>query len=119
MDFFAVEVLTPRGLVRYLALIVIHLKTRKKIELAGLSHAFDGPAVVIMPRGITRDLVALSAMVRRPRALGACTVGSGCMDCSTTTIERPRELPLLLRDRLLGHYGIALSGVRSSWETVV
>ena len=36
-DFFTVEVLTTRGLVRYFVLFVIDLKTRR-VEIAGISH---------------------------------------------------------------------------------
>ena len=36
-DFFTVEVLTSRGLVRYFVLFVIDLKTRR-VEIAGVCH---------------------------------------------------------------------------------
>jgi len=36
-DFFTVEVLTTRGLIRYFVLFVIDLKTRR-VEIAGISH---------------------------------------------------------------------------------
>ena len=36
-DFFTVEVLTSRGLVRYFVLFVIDLKTRR-VEIAGICH---------------------------------------------------------------------------------
>ena len=36
-DFFTVEVLTARGLIRYFVLFVIDLKTRR-VEIAGIVH---------------------------------------------------------------------------------
>ena len=36
-DFFTVEVLTPRGLIRYFVLLVMDLKTRR-VEIAGITH---------------------------------------------------------------------------------
>ncbi len=36
-DFFTVEVLTARGLIRYFVLFVIDLKSRR-VEIAGISH---------------------------------------------------------------------------------
>ena len=51
-DFFSIEVLTWRGLVRYLVLFVIDLKTRK-IVIAGMSPAPDGQWVTQLARNLT------------------------------------------------------------------
>ncbi len=51
-DFFAVEVITWRGLVRYLVLFVIDLKTRR-IVIAGMSPSPDGEWVAQLARNLT------------------------------------------------------------------
>ena len=40
-DFFSVEVLTPRGLIRHFVLFVIDLKTRR-VEIAGIVRQPNG-----------------------------------------------------------------------------
>jgi putative transposase len=62
-DFFTVEVLTARGLVRYLVLIIIDLKTRR-IELAGLSHTVDG--VWMQQIGRNSSMLLMAFCSRRP-----------------------------------------------------
>ncbi len=51
-DFFTVEVLTRKGLVRYFVLFFIDLKTRR-VEVAGIVQQPDGQWM----RQITRNLV--------------------------------------------------------------
>jgi putative transposase len=51
-DFFAVEVITWRGLMRYLVLFVIDLKTRR-IVVAGISPSPDGHWVEQLARNLT------------------------------------------------------------------
>jgi putative transposase len=51
-DFFTVEVLTVRGLVRYLVLFVIDLKTRR-ITIAGLTRLAHGAWMEQMARNLT------------------------------------------------------------------
>ena len=51
-DFFSVEVLTARGLVRYFVLFVIDLKTRR-IEIAGVVRQPDGEWMNQMARNLT------------------------------------------------------------------
>lgn len=51
-DFFAVEVITLRGLMRYLVLFVIDLKTRR-IVVAGISPSADGQWVTQLARNLT------------------------------------------------------------------
>jgi len=51
-DFFTVEVITWRGLVRYLALFVIDLKTRR-VEIAGIIAAPDGTWMSQIARNLT------------------------------------------------------------------
>jgi transposase InsO family protein len=51
-DFFTVEVVTWRGLVRYFVLFVIDLKTRR-IEVAGISPAPDGRWMSQVARNLT------------------------------------------------------------------
>ena len=51
-DFFAVEIITWRGLVRYLVLFVIDLKTRK-VVIAGMSPSPDGQWVTQLARNLT------------------------------------------------------------------
>ncbi len=51
-DFFTVEVVTWRGLVRYFVLFVIDLKTRR-IEVAGISRSPDGPWMSQVARNLT------------------------------------------------------------------
>lgn len=51
-DFFSVEVLTPRGLVRYLVLFVIDLKTRT-VEIAGIVRRPDGDWMKQIARNLT------------------------------------------------------------------
>jgi putative transposase len=51
-DFFAVEVVTWRGLVRYLVLFVIDLKTRQ-VVIAGISPSPDGHWVAQLARNLT------------------------------------------------------------------
>ena len=51
-DFFTVEVLTARGLVRYLVLFVIDLKTRR-ITIAGLARLAQGAWMEQMARNLT------------------------------------------------------------------
>ncbi len=51
-DFFTVEVLTMRGLVRYLVLFVIDLKTRR-VVIAGVGRQVDGVWMEQMARNLT------------------------------------------------------------------
>ena len=51
-DFFSVEVLTRRGLVRYLVLFVIDLKTRR-VHIAGLTRRPDGEWMAQIARNLT------------------------------------------------------------------
>ncbi len=51
-DFFTVEVVTWRGLVRYFVLFVIDLKTRR-IEVAGISRSPDGRWMNQVARNLT------------------------------------------------------------------
>jgi transposase InsO family protein len=51
-DFFTVEVLTWRGLVRYLVLFVIDLKTRR-VEIAGIASSPDGIWMTQIARNLT------------------------------------------------------------------
>ena len=51
-DFFSVEVLTPGGLVRYLVLFVIDLKTRR-VHIAGVTCATDGAWMAQVARNLT------------------------------------------------------------------
>lgn len=51
-DFFTVEIITWRGLVRYLVLFVIDLKTRK-VVIAGMSPSPDGQWVEQLARNLT------------------------------------------------------------------
>lgn len=51
-DFFSVEVLTPRGLVRYLVLFVIDLKTRT-VEIAGIVREPNGDWMKQIARNLT------------------------------------------------------------------
>ncbi len=51
-DFFAVETLTPVGLVRYMVLFVIDLKTRK-IEIAGIQRDPDGSWMQQIAKNLT------------------------------------------------------------------
>ncbi len=55
-DFFSVEVLTRGGLVRYLVLFVIDLKTRR-VHVAGVTCAADGAWMAQVARNLT-DAVA-------------------------------------------------------------
>ena len=55
-DFFSVEVLTRGGLVRYLVLFVIDLKTRR-VHVAGVTGAADGQWMAKVARNLT-DAVA-------------------------------------------------------------
>ncbi len=64
-DFFAVETLTPVGLVRYMVLFVIDLKTRK-IEIAGIQRDPDGSWMQQMARNLTD---AFSGFLRGSRLL--------------------------------------------------
>ena len=51
-DFFSIEVVTWRGLVRYLVLFVIDLKTRT-VMIAGISRSPDGEWVTQLARNLT------------------------------------------------------------------
>jgi putative transposase len=51
-DFFSVEVLTVGGLVRYLILFVIDLKTRR-VDIAGMTCGADGPWMAQAARNLT------------------------------------------------------------------
>jgi putative transposase len=51
-DFFSVEVLTPRGLVRYAVLFVIDLKTRR-VHIAGIVHESYGAWMTQIARNLT------------------------------------------------------------------
>lgn len=53
-DFFSVEVLTPRGLSRYLVLFVIDLKTRT-VEITGIARRPDGEWMKQIARNLTAD----------------------------------------------------------------
>jgi len=64
-DFFSVEVLTPRGLVRYLVLFVIDLKSRT-VEIAGIVRRPDGDWMKQMARNLT---VAGEGFLRSARYL--------------------------------------------------
>ena len=51
-DFFSVEVLTRRGLVRYFVLFVIDLKTRR-VEITGITRQPDGEWMKQIARSLT------------------------------------------------------------------
>ncbi len=51
-DFFSVEVLTRRGLVRYLVLFVIDLETRR-VEITGIAQRPDGDWMKQIARNLT------------------------------------------------------------------
>ncbi len=51
-DFFSVEVLTPRGLVRYFVLFIIDLETRR-VEIAGIAQQPDGEWMKQIARNLT------------------------------------------------------------------
>ncbi len=51
-DFFSVEVLTRRGLIRYFVLFVIDLETRR-VEIAGIAQQPDGEWVKQIARNLT------------------------------------------------------------------
>jgi hypothetical protein len=51
-DFFSVEVLTRGGLVRYLVLFVIDLKTRR-VHIAGVTSQADGAWMAQVARNLT------------------------------------------------------------------
>jgi putative transposase len=51
-DFFTVEVMTWRGLVRYMVLFVIDLQTRR-VEIAGISRSPDGQWMTQLARNLT------------------------------------------------------------------
>ena len=51
-DFFSVEVLTRAGLVRYLVLFVIDLKTRR-VHIAGVTSQADGTWMAQVARNLT------------------------------------------------------------------
>ena len=51
-DFFSVEALTPRGLVRYFVLFLIDLETRR-VEIAGISRQPDGEWMKQIARNLT------------------------------------------------------------------
>ena len=52
MDFFSVEVWTPRGLITYYVLFVIELKTRR-VEVAGITPNPDGNFMRQIARNLT------------------------------------------------------------------
>lgn len=52
MDFFAVEVVSLTGLVRYFVLIVIHLETRR-VEIAGIVHQPESRWMAQVARNLT------------------------------------------------------------------
>src|SRR6478735_7181313 len=51
-DFFTVEVLTVAGLIRYVVLFVMNLKTRT-VEIAGITRQPDGSWMTQVPRNLT------------------------------------------------------------------
>ena len=51
-DFFTIEVWTPRGLTRFTVLVLIHLASRR-VQIAGISVAPDGPWVTQLLRNAT------------------------------------------------------------------
>lgn len=51
-DFFSVEVVTCRGLVRCFVLFVMRLKTRR-VYIAGISHSLDGAWMAQVARNLT------------------------------------------------------------------
>jgi hypothetical protein len=51
-DFFSVEVVTTRGLVRYFILFVMRLKTRR-VHIAGIGHSPDGAWMAQVARNLT------------------------------------------------------------------
>jgi transposase len=62
-DFFSVEVLTIGGLVRYLVLFVIDLKTRR-VHIAGITHRADGAWMAQVACNLTD--AAAGPLVLRP-----------------------------------------------------
>ena len=52
MDFFSVEVVTPRGLLRYFVLIIIRLESRR-VEIGGIVHQPHGAWMVQVARNLT------------------------------------------------------------------
>jgi phosphoglycerate dehydrogenase-like enzyme len=72
-DFFSVEVLTRGGLVRYLVLFVIDLKTRR-VHVAGVTSQADGTWMAQVARNLT-DAVAGPLRGYRHLIVGGCPGG--------------------------------------------
>ena len=66
MDFFTVEVVSFRGLIRYFVLFVIDLKTRR-VEIAGLVAQPDGRWMTQVARNLT-DVIG-SRLITIPRSI--------------------------------------------------
>ena len=70
-DFFTVEVVTTRGLVRYFVLFVMRLKTRR-VHIAGISQSLDDAWMAQVARNLTDAsdgfLKEVRAPNRRPRS---------------------------------------------------
>src|ERR1700690_88097 len=82
-DFFSVEVLTVGGLVRYLVLFVIELKTRR-IHIAGITSRADGELM---------DQIARNLIDSVPGPLNG-----GFADSSTSMNETQREPEIAFSD---------------------
>ena len=100
-DFFSVEVLTLGGLVRYLVLFVMDVKTRR-VHVAGVTCRADRAWMAQVARNLT-DAVAgplqgfgYLIVDRDPLyTVQARSVGTnGLEDCSSSTTERPRDLEI-------------------------
>ena len=102
-DFFAVEVSTRHGLVRYVVLFVIDLKTRR-VEIAGISHQPYDEWMKQMARNLTdaidgflaghafshpRSRPALFSIV--PRHTRCCRRGDGEASGEESEFERLRR----------------------------
>jgi transposase InsO family protein len=87
-DFFTVEAITWRGLVRYFVLFVIDLKTRR-IEIAGIAASPDGAWMRQIARNWT-DRVAIAKVAAAHIAGGFCSSpGRGRKPESDPTLRLP------------------------------
>ncbi len=111
-DFFTVEVLTVAGLVRYVVLFVMKLKTRT-VEIAGITRQPDGSWMNQVARNLTnaddgflrgmdylildRDplYTACGSPKERPHVVGAI---DGDTDRSETGVLDPRPIGIRTRN---------------------
>ena len=74
MDFFTVEVLTLRGLVRYFVLFAIDLKTRR-VHIAGIVHEAYGQWMEQVARNLTDPVLFQNLMAPDCRTLSDGNAG--------------------------------------------